>query len=104
MVSNSCLLLVLVAVSVVVITTAQDCHYCSPGSNCWPTLQQLSDLNTTLDGDVITAENSIYKYVLLDFSLPVKPATLIFISGRGSAISSAKQGKSAYIYNLVKNR
>ena len=41
--------------------------------------------------------------VLLDFSLTVKAATLIFISGRGSAISSAKQGKSGSIYNLVKN-
>ena len=28
--------------------------------------------------------------ILLDFSLTVKAATLIFISGRGSAISSAK--------------
>ena len=28
--------------------------------------------------------------VLLDFSLTVKAATLIFISGRGSSISSAK--------------
>ena len=33
----------------------------------------------------------------------VKAATLIFISGRGSAISSAKEGKSGYIYNLVKS-
>ena len=41
--------------------------------------------------------------VLLDFSLSVKAATLIFISRRGSAISSAKQGKSGSIYNLVKN-
>ena len=32
--------------------------------------------------------------VLLDFSLTVKAATLIFISGCGSAISSAKEGKS----------
>ena len=32
--------------------------------------------------------------VLLDFSLTVKAATLIFISGYGSAISSAKEGKS----------
>ena len=40
---------------------------------------------------------------LIDFSLTVKAATLIFISGRGSAISSAKQGKSGSIYNLVKN-
>ena len=40
-------------------------------------------------------------FVLIDFSLTVKAATLIFISGRGSAIASAKQGESGY--NLVKN-
>ena len=39
----------------------------------------------------------------LDFSLTVKAATLIFISGRGSAVSSAKQGESGPIYNMVKN-
>ena len=38
----------------------------------------------------------------MDFSLTVKAATLIFISGRASAISSAKQGKSGSIYNLAK--
>ena len=42
-------------------------------------------------------------YVLLDFSLTVKAATLIFISGRGSTISSAKEGKLSSVYNLVKN-
>ena len=31
--------------------------------------------------------------VLLDFSLAVKAATLIFISGFGSAIPSAKEGQ-----------
>ena len=41
--------------------------------------------------------------VLLDFSLTVKVATFIFISGCGSAISSAKEGKSGFIYNLVKS-
>ena len=41
--------------------------------------------------------------VLLDFSLTVKAATLIFISGCGSAISSAKEGKSGFVYNLVKS-
>ena len=40
---------------------------------------------------------------LIDFSLTVKAATLIFISGHGSAISSAKEGKSGCIYNLVKS-
>ena len=40
-------------------------------------------------------------FVLIDFSLSVKAATLIFISGSGSAISSAKDGKSGFIYNLL---
>ena len=35
--------------------------------------------------------------------LVLKATTLIFISGRGSAIPSAKRRKSGYIYNLVKN-
>ena len=43
------------------------------------------------------------KLVLLDFSLTVKAATLIFISGCVSAISSANEGKSGFIYNLVKS-
>ena len=41
--------------------------------------------------------------MLLDFSLSVKAATLIFIFGCDSAISSAKEGKSGFIYNLVKS-
>ena len=41
--------------------------------------------------------------VLIDFLLTVKAATLIFISGCGSAISSAKEGKSGFISNLVKS-
>ena len=45
----------------------------------------------------------LYKLLLLDFSLTVKAATLIFISGCGSAISSAKEGKSGFIYNLVQS-
>ena len=44
-----------------------------------------------------------HRNVLIDFSLTVKAATLIFISGRGSAIPSAKEGKSGFIYNLVKS-
>ena len=43
-------------------------------------------------------------YVLIDFSLTVKVAALIFISGRGLAISSAKEGKSGCIYSLGKNK
>ena len=48
--------------------------------------------------------STIYMSVVLDFSFTVKAATLIFISGRGSAISSAKEGKSGFIYNLVKSK
>ena len=40
---------------------------------------------------------SLTKPVLLDFSLTVKAATLIFISRRGSATSSAKEGKSGFM-------
>ena len=46
---------------------------------------------------------SEFRQLLLDCSLTVKAAALIFISERGSAISSAKQGKSGSIYNLVKS-
>ena len=42
-------------------------------------------------------------FILLDFSLSVKAAILIFITGCGSAISSVKEGKSGSIYNLAKN-
>ena len=42
-------------------------------------------------------------FILLDFLLTVKAATLIFISGCGSAISSAQEGKSGFIYNLAKS-
>ena len=40
--------------------------------------------------------------VLIDFSLTVKAATLIFISVRVLAISSAKEGKSGFNYNLYR--
>ena len=40
--------------------------------------------------------------VLLDVSLSVKAATVIFISGRDSAISSTKEGKSGFIYKIGK--
>ena len=46
----------------------------------------------------------VYIRVLLDFSLTVKAATLIFISGCGSAVSSAEEAKSGLIYNLVKSK
>ena len=35
--------------------------------------------------------------------LTVKVVSLIFISGRGSAISSAKEVKSGPVYNLAKS-
>ena len=41
--------------------------------------------------------------ILIDFSLTVKAATLIFISEHGSAFSSAREGKSGFLYYLVKS-
>ena len=46
---------------------------------------------------------STHIYKLIDFSLTVKAATLMFMSGHGSAISSAKEGKSGSIDNLIKS-
>ena len=43
---------------------------------------------------IIRPARQIMVQVLTYFSLTVKAATLIFISGRGLAISSAKEGKS----------
>ena len=45
----------------------------------------------------------MWAVTLIDVSLTGKAAALIFISGRGSAISSAKEGKSGCIYNLEKS-
>ena len=45
---------------------------------------------------------SLWLPILLDFSLTVKAATLVFMSGCGSAISSAKEGNSGFFYNSVK--
>ena len=50
----------------------------------------------------VRCHNQVY-IVFLDFSLTVKAATLIIISGCGSAISTAKEGKSGFICNLVKS-
>ena len=51
----------------------------------------------------LTCIAPILLHILLDFLLSVKAATLIFISGCGSAIPSAREGKSGFIYNLVKS-
>ena len=42
---------------------------------------------------LLTKDQIAESVYIIDFSLTVKAATLIFISGCGSAISSAKQGK-----------
>ena len=47
----------------------------------------------------VPLESGLNPNVLIYFLLTVKAATLIFIYGRGLAISSAKQGKSGSIYN-----
>ena len=62
---------------------------------------QLSEcVSSTLQTYLEVADKNALQ-VLIDFSLTVKAAALIFISGLGSAISSAKEGISGFIYNLV---
>ena len=62
----------------------------------------MADDQPTAGFDSVYALNMILlqRRVLIDFSLTVKAATVIFISGRGSAISSAKQGESGSIYKF----
>ena len=66
--------------------------------------------NIFLNSFIILSSKQFHLYkmdnaiLLIDCSLTVKAATLIFISGRRWAISSAKQGKSSSIYNLVKKK
>ena len=69
------------------------------------------NLLTLLDRKKMNSMHNLYNFLLfqllnllLDFSLTVKAPTLIFISGCGLAISSAKEGKSGFIYNLVKSK
>ena len=42
-----------------------------------------------------------HNILLIDFSLTVKATTLIFISGRGSAISSAKERKRNQVLYMI---
>ena len=57
----------------------------------------------TLGNEMCMPQTASVCVVLIDFSRTVKAATLIFISRRGSAISSAKEGKTGFIHNLVKS-
>ena len=54
-------------------------------------------------GEVCYLKRHMHTLVLIDFSLTVKAATFIFISGRGPAKLSTKEGKSGFIYNRVKS-
>ena len=65
--------------------------------------QNFQDDSTDLKDGPILGSTKLMLPTLIDFSLTVKAFTLIFISGRGSHISSAKEGKSGCIYNLVKS-
>ena len=63
----------------------------------------LKKISIRQKNEKINSMQRVTSTVVIDFSLTVNSATLIFISGSGSAISSAKQGKSGSIYNLGKN-
>ena len=81
----------------------------SPGSNVpsggnFRRSSVCADAQTDLNLRSTHMPTCTLRWLLLDFSLSVKAATLIFISGCGSAISSAKEGISGFIYNFVKSR
>ena len=68
----------------------------------------MSDARKTANNLQFSVHHSYFSHLfhillLLVFSLTVKAATLIFISGRGSAFSSAKEGKSdcSYVSSLI---
>ena len=69
--------------------------------NLWPIGMFSEPFQVFLSNQMV--KRILLLHVLIGFSLTVKAATLIFISGRGSAISSARKGKSGFIYNLVKS-
>ena len=69
---------------------------------CSRRYQLTTTMNTTFALFLTAALFGTFVF-LLDFSLTVKAATLTFISGRGSAISFAKEGKLGFIYNLIKS-
>ena len=74
------------------------CKYSVNPSNC-----SSNAANDSAHYSLTTRYILIKFCILLDFSLTVKAATLIFISGCGLAISSAKKGKSGFIHNLLKS-
>ena len=51
---------------------------------------------------MIQIEKKMVAYPIADLD-PQHAATLIFTSGHGSAISSAEEGKSGFIYNFVQS-
>ena len=61
----------------------------------------IKDISTALEQSAIPIKHLLIKRVLIDFSLTVKATTVIFISGRGSVVSTAKEG--SFIYHLVKS-
>ena len=61
-------------------------------------------LEQHIDIDIESRFKAFGRSVFIDFLLTVKGTNLIFRSGRGSVISSAKQGEPGSIYNLVKNK
>ena len=63
-------------------------------------------IQTTWYGDLVYKFRRLLNFSLklfYNFLFSVKAVTFNFISGRSLAISSAKQGKSGSIYNLVRN-
>ena len=62
----------------------------------------ISNIHIHLDSHLLNqtmcVDFDVEKHILLSYWVTVKAATLIFIFGRGSTISSAQEGRSIRIY------
>ena len=63
----------------------------------------LCDIWAVLESIIVCLSANARETRYAQYRVIVKAVTLIFISGLVSTISSAKQGKSGSIYNLLKN-
>ena len=52
-----------------VVMATEQCQYCAPDQQCWPSFQQLVDFNKTLDGYALYPSQPEYRYSTLKLVL-----------------------------------
>ena len=64
-----------------VVMATEQCQYCAPDQQCWPSFQQLVDFNKTLDGYALYPSQPEYRYSTLKLVLSghsKRPSKLVF--------------------------